>query len=100
MYNFQKYIEQTDDVREAVHRTLQTAGRAMLTTSVVLSIGFFIFTLASMRNLVNFGLLTGVAILLALLADLVLAPALMAFSIKGAHKGTADINKLTDRSTT
>jgi hydrophobe/amphiphile efflux-3 (HAE3) family protein len=99
MYNFKKYYEQTDDVREAVHRTLQTAGRAMLTTSVVLSIGFFIFTMASMTNLLNFGLLTGVAILLALLADLVLAPALMAVSIKGPHKGTTDINQLTDRST-
>ena len=50
----------------------------MLATSVVLSIGFFIFTLASMNNLYNFGLLTGLAILLALLADLILAPALMA----------------------
>lgn len=78
MYNFRKYYEKTADVKEAVHRTLQTAGRAMLTTSVVLSMGFFIFTLASMNNLFYFGLLTGVAILLALAADLILAPALMA----------------------
>lgn len=78
MYNFRKYYEKTADVQEAVHRTLQTAGRAMLTTSVVLSMGFFIFTLASMNNLFYFGLLTGVAILLALAADLILAPALMA----------------------
>jgi hydrophobe/amphiphile efflux-3 (HAE3) family protein len=81
MYNFKKYFEQTGDVREAVHRTLQTAGRAMLTTSVVLSIGFFIFTLASMNNLFYFGLLTGIAILLALAADLILAPALMALTV-------------------
>jgi len=82
MYNFRKYYEQSGDVKEAVHQTLQTAGRAMLTTSVVLSIGFFIFTLASMTNLLNFGLLTGLAILLALLADLILAPALMAVAVK------------------
>ena len=81
MYNFKKYFELTGDVREAVHRTLQTAGRAMLTTSVVLSIGFFIFTLASMNNLFFFGLLTGIAILLALGADLILAPALMALVV-------------------
>jgi predicted RND superfamily exporter protein len=86
MYNFKKYFEKTGDVREAVHLTLQTAGRAMLTTSVVLSIGFFIFTLASMNNLFFFGLLTGIAILLALAADLILAPALMAFVIKEDHK--------------
>ena len=85
MYNFKKYFELTGDVREAVHRTLQTAGRAMLTTSVVLSIGFFIFTLASMNNLFYFGLLTGIAILLALGADLILAPALMALVVGRAR---------------
>ena len=63
---------------EAVKKTLSTAGRAMLTTSVVLSIGFFIFMFASMNNLFYFGLLAGSAVLLALAADLFLAPALMA----------------------
>ncbi|MGI9537698.1 MAG: efflux RND transporter permease subunit [Desulfocapsaceae bacterium] len=93
MYNFKKYFEKTGDVREAVHHTLQTAGRAMLTTSVVLSIGFFIFTQASMNNLFNFGLLTGIAILLALAADLILAPALMALVI-GTTERTSDLNNL------
>ncbi len=77
MYNFKRYYEKLGDLREAVKHTLHTAGRAMLTTSIVLSIGFFIFTFASMNNLFNFGVLTGVAILLALMADLFLAPALM-----------------------
>ncbi len=77
MYNFKRYYEQLGNVREAVKHTLHTAGRAMLTTSIVLSIGFFIFTCASMNNLFNFGILTGAAIILALMADLFLAPALM-----------------------
>ncbi|RZW22015.1 MAG: RND transporter, partial [Desulfobulbaceae bacterium] len=92
MYNFKKYFEQTGDVREAVHQTLQTAGRAMLTTSVVLSIGFFIFTLASMNNLFYFGLLTGIAILLALGADLILAPALMALVVGRTQLGGHPVN--------
>jgi predicted RND superfamily exporter protein len=95
MYNFKKYFEQTGDVREAVHRTLQTAGRAMLTTSVVLSIGFFIFTQASMNNLFYFGLLTGIAILLALAADLVLAPALMALTVGRNQLVEASANQST-----
>lgn len=95
MYNFKKYFEQTGDLREAVHRTLQTAGRAMLTTSVVLSIGFFIFTQASMNNLFYFGLLTGIAILLALAADLVLAPALMALAVGRNQLVKASANKST-----
>ncbi|MBW1804639.1 MAG: MMPL family transporter, partial [Deltaproteobacteria bacterium] len=77
MHNFRRYHYETGDVKEAVRRTLTTAGRAMLVTSIVLSLGFFIFMLASMKNLFYFGLLTGITIITALLADFLLAPALM-----------------------
>lgn len=83
MYNFKRYYTQTGDLHEAVENTLLTAGRAMLTTSVVLSFGFYIFMFASMNIFFYFGLLAGSAVLLALWADLLLAPALMAFL---AHK--------------
>ena len=58
-------------------RTLTTSGRAMLVTSIVLSIGFFVYMFAYMSNMFNFGLLTGLAIIVALLADFFLCPALM-----------------------
>ena len=77
MHQFHRYLERTGDIEEAVSQTLLTSGRAMLVTSIVLSLGFFIFCFASMSNLVDFGLLTGVTIIMALLADFVLAPALM-----------------------
>ena len=77
---------QTGDLHEAVENTLLTAGRAMLTTSVVLSIGFFIFMFAAMNNLFYFGLLAGSAVLLALGADLLLAPALMTLVIHKKDK--------------
>ncbi len=78
MYNFKRYYTESHDIRDAVGKTLHTAGRAMLTTSIVLSIGFFIFMFASMVNVFNFGMLTGMAIILALIGDFFLAPALMA----------------------
>jgi uncharacterized protein len=78
MYNFRRYYDESGDVADAVHRTFYTSGRAMLTTSIVLSLGFFIFMFASMNNLFYFGLLTGLAIVFALAADLLLSPALMA----------------------
>lgn len=90
MYNFRRYYEETGEVAEAVKHTLHTAGRAMLTTSIVLSIGFFIFMFASMNNLFYFGLLTGFAIILALLADLLLAPALMAVVVDSRKRTTSD----------
>ena len=77
MHNFKRYYDQLGEVREAVRMTLRTAGQAMLVTSVVLSLGFFIFMLASINNVFYFGLLTGITVILALLADFFMAPALM-----------------------
>jgi predicted RND superfamily exporter protein len=77
MHNFRRYFEENQDPKRAVMETLHTAGRAMLVTSCVLSLGFFLFMFASMSNLFHFGLLTGLTIILALLADYFIAPALM-----------------------
>ena len=77
MHNFRRYYEQSGDPKQAVYETLHTTGRAMLVTSIVLSIGFFIFVFASMNNLFAFGLLTAITILMALAADYLVAPALM-----------------------
>jgi predicted RND superfamily exporter protein len=77
MHNFRRYYERSGDPARAVNETLQTTGRAMLVTTVVLSIGFFIFAFATMTNVRNFGLLTGFTITMALLADYLIAPALM-----------------------
>ena len=77
MHNYRRYHHDTGDVREAVRKTLLTTGRAMVVTTIVLSLGFFLYMGANLSNLVNFGLLTGFTIITALLADLFLAPALM-----------------------
>lgn len=78
MHHFHRYLHRTGNLEDAVRRTMQTSGRAMLTTSLILSTGFFIFCFSAMSNLFQFGLLTGITILLALAADFVLAPAVMA----------------------
>ncbi|MCI5120583.1 MAG: hypothetical protein D3908_05215 [Candidatus Electrothrix sp. AUS4] len=77
MHNFRRYFDHTGDAKLAVMETLHSTGRAMLITSCVLSLGFFIFMFASMNNLFNFGWLTGFTIVTALLADYFIAPALM-----------------------
>jgi hypothetical protein len=77
MHNFRRYFEASGDVRYAVHETLASTGQALLYTSLVLAAGFFIYMFATMHNLFYFGLLTGLTIILAFLADLILAPALM-----------------------
>lgn len=77
MYNFQKYYDKAGDPHYAVQKTIFGVGRALLITSLVLSSGFFILMLSSLRHLVNFGLFTGMTILIALLADFILVPAIL-----------------------
>jgi hypothetical protein len=77
LHNFRRYHAQTSDVAESVRLTLTTTGRAMLFTTVVLSCGFYTYLISDMSNLFSFGLITGTTIIFALLADLLLAPALM-----------------------
>ena len=77
MYNFQRYQHKGMTTERAVQQSLQTTGRAILITSIILASGAFICTLSSMNNLFNFGLLTGMTILLAMAADFFLAPAIL-----------------------
>ena len=76
-HNFRKYHLETGSVKQAIEHTLATAGRAMLITSMVLTIGFLLFLFASLNNLTNFGLLTAFTIVMAFLSDILLAPALV-----------------------
>jgi predicted RND superfamily exporter protein len=78
MHRFNRYYDQTGDSERAVRETLETTGTAMLLTSVVLGAGFLVFTLAYMQNIAAFGVLCAFATAAAFLADVTLAPALMA----------------------
>lgn len=82
MHNFQRYFQECGNAREAVHKTLLTTGRALLITSVVLSAGFFVFAGATIINIINFGIITGVAVIVAFLADVMLSPALVVIATR------------------
>lgn len=77
MHNFKRYFDQHGDTALAIEQTLHGAGRAMLVTTIVLCAGFFAYFFSAMSNLMAFGLLTSFAIVVALLADFLVAPALM-----------------------
>lgn len=82
MHNFRRYYIETGDSTKAIEQTFFTTGKAMVITTIVLSLGFYSYMMAKMVSVQNFGLLTGSVILLALLADLLLAPALMIVASK------------------
>jgi predicted RND superfamily exporter protein len=77
IYNYRRLWMQSQDPGYAIKQTLQTTGRALLVTSVVLACGFFSLLFATLLCLVQFGLLLGITILLALLADFLFLPALL-----------------------
>jgi len=82
MHNFRKNYDRNPDARDAVRQTLRTTGRALLITSIVLSLAFFTYSFASLKNLSMFGILTGFTIVSAFLADIGVSPALMGLATR------------------
>lgn len=77
MYGFRRNFEQLGDVQAAVEKTLKTTGRAIFITSLVLASGFAASLFAELQSTANFGIVTAFAVIVALLADFFLIPALM-----------------------
>ena len=77
MHVFQRCYRQSGDAGDAVRRTLETTGRAILFTSIVLCAGFASFATSSLGNMVTTAILTCFAVFSAFLADVLLAPALL-----------------------
>ncbi len=77
MHGFQVNFKKHGCAKMAIEETLLTTGKALVITSIVLFCGFLTFMLSDLHNMDNFGMLTAICIVLALLADFVVAPALM-----------------------
>ncbi|MBW1813640.1 MAG: MMPL family transporter [Deltaproteobacteria bacterium] len=77
MYNFRRYYDVTHNAYEAIKETLLGTGRALLITSLVLSASFLSLILGTLKSTSSFGYYTAITIILALLADFLVAPALM-----------------------
>jgi hypothetical protein len=67
MHDFRRAFNQLADACAAVRAMLESTGQALFFMSLVLASEFFIYMLASMKNLFFSGLLTGVAIAVAFL---------------------------------
>lgn len=75
-------LKKSGDSDEAVTRSHATVGMAMLYTSVLIGAGFSMLAFSDFVPSVVFGLLTALAMLLALLADLCLLPLLLSRFVK------------------
>lgn len=77
IYRFKEEIQIDGDYYGALHRCHGSIGHAMYYTSVTIIIGFSILMLSSFWPTIYFGLFTGLAMFIALIASLTLLPQLL-----------------------
>ena len=77
LYRYRQMRRDHDDVTVAVSETVRSVGRPMLITTVALAGGFSVLGLAGIKSVAYFGLLLSVALVSALLADLLVIPAIL-----------------------
>jgi predicted RND superfamily exporter protein len=75
LHHFRVYYREGGDPHVAISRALEHSGRAMLSTSVILSLGFFAYLASDMKNIQTFGMLIGLTAALAMFVDLIFTPA-------------------------
>jgi len=71
--------ERGESVETGILNTVNMAGPALLFTTLAISLGFFLFTMSTMDSLFYFGIFLGLTLVNALIADIVLVPALLKF---------------------
>lgn len=74
LYRFKKEYQANRNYYVSIQRTLSGVGRALVFTTVVATCGFLIFCLSSFKPIQYFGLLTGVTMVSALIADIFILP--------------------------
>ena len=73
----QELIATNGSIKKSVYAALKETGVSMLYTSVVLFFGFFIFIASDFGGTVALGLLVSITLLVAMLSNLLLLPALL-----------------------
>ena len=77
IHRYQSEFKLDANYRNSVIRCHGSIGRAIYYTSITITVGFSILTLSNFIPTIYFGLLTGLAMILALLGDLLLLPLLI-----------------------
>jgi len=79
VYRFKSQLKENQTVENAISTSFNTIGSPIIITSLVLSVGFFVMIFSNFIPTRLFGLLSGMIIIFALIADLLLLPALIKY---------------------
>jgi uncharacterized protein len=77
MWHVKKRVEAGDSYETAVEHTFKNIGRAIMTTTIILSVGFLGTMISKMWPTSYFGLMTALGCVVALVSDLFLLPVLL-----------------------
>ena len=76
-HHFRRGIEQGHALKQAMDDAFSGAGKALLTTCVVLAAGFYVFLFSDVSSIFNLGFLCGTSFVLAMLSNFTLTPFLL-----------------------
>ncbi len=92
-----KYLRATRDkgqsVAEGIRYAFDTAGTAILSTTLILSAGFAVLVTSSFKFNADLGLLTAIAILMAMLVNFLLLPSLLVLANRKAPSPTPTLKE-------
>ena len=86
LFRYRGLVRAGKSVEEACLETIHSSGRAIVTTSLVLSGGFAILAIGSFIPNIYFGVVTAFVVLVAMVADLVTLPAALQFFMGGERQ--------------
>jgi len=84
--------EQAADIPQAIRYAFETVGTAVLVNALILAAGFLVLTTSTFKVNEEMGLLTAMAIIIALIVDFFLLPALLMLGHR-TQQGARDENK-------
>jgi predicted RND superfamily exporter protein len=84
LVHYQRARRSGASIRDAVAYTFAIAGKPALFCTVVLALGFFVLAFSSFQSLALFGLISGLVVLLAGVAELLILPAVLEIAARRA----------------
>ncbi len=79
-------------IEDAIRYTFDTVGAAVVANALILAIGFSVLMYSSFKITSDMGTLTAMAIIIALIVDLLLLPALLMLRAQPKVKGVSNVN--------
>ena len=86
LHHFQASYAVYHDRELAISDALTHAGRAMLSTTLLLGVGFSVYLFASIEAVQRFGVIIAVTVIVALLVDLIICPAILRVAYADSKK--------------